>query len=48
MRNFIATIAQVETMNITQAVAAFGMDIITKAYDKGRITFEGKFIVFIQ
>lgn len=48
MRDFITTMAKAETMNIAQAVAAFGMQIIGKAYDKGRITFEGELIVFVQ
>ena len=47
MKNFITTI-QTRNITITEAYEAFGERVVNRAYDAGRITFEGEFVVFVQ
>ena len=48
MTNFLNTIRNAGEMEAEKAASMFGWEIITKAYNKGRITFEGDVIIFIQ
>ena len=48
MISFLNTLKTNGEMNTDKATALFGWDVITKAYNKGRITFEGSLIVFVQ
>lgn len=48
MTNFLNTLQNAGEMNTEKAASMFGWEIITKAYDKGRITFDGDVVIFIQ
>lgn len=48
MKSFIQIIAQQESMNTMRAIELFGIEVIRKAYDRGRITFEADCVVFVQ
>lgn len=47
MKNFLATI-QTQAITYNQAVEQFGAKTVESAYNKGRISFEGEFIAFVQ
>ena len=48
MTNLINTLKNAGEMATDEAVTRFGWEVITKAYNKGRITFAGEYIVFVQ
>ena len=48
MSNLINTLKNAGEMATDEAVTRFGWSVITKAYNKGRITFAGEYIVFVQ
>lgn len=47
MKQFLSALQQA-AITYTQAVEQFGEQLVLKAYDKGRISFEGELVVFIQ
>ena len=48
MTNILNTLKNEGEMDTEQAARTFGWELITQAYNKGRITFEGDAIIFIQ
>lgn len=48
MTNFLNTLKNAGEMDTEKAASLFGWETITKAYGKGRITFDGDVIIFIQ
>lgn len=48
MRAFLNELRHLPALPLDDATRRFGWSVIEAAYNKGRITFEGTMVVFIQ